>query len=70
MLRPVALLFLASVAGAQQVADSAFAPPIPHPAFRGGAGPVVLIDEAHHNFHTAEGRYLAFSRLARRDGYA
>jgi hypothetical protein len=69
MLRPVALLFLASVAGAQQVADSAFAPPIPHPAFRGGAGPVVLMDEAHHNFHTAEGRYLAFSRLARRDGY-
>lgn len=70
MLRPVALLlFLASGAAAQQVADSGFAPPIARPAFRGGAGPVILLDEAHHNFHTADGRYLAFARLAQRDGY-
>jgi hypothetical protein len=69
MLRPLALLFLASAAGAQQVADSSFAPPIARPAYRAGAGPVVLLDEAHHNFHTAGGRYLAFARLAQRDGY-
>lgn len=70
MLKPVALLlFLTSVAGAQQVADSGFAPPIARPAFRAGAGPVILLDEAHHNFHTAGGRYLAFARLAERDGY-
>ena len=30
---------------------------------------MVLIDEAHENFHTADGRYLAFARLLRRDGY-
>ena len=69
MLRPAALLLLASVAGAQQVADSGFAPPIARPAFSAGTGPVILLDEAHHNFHTAGGRYLAFARLAQRDGY-
>lgn len=55
---------------AQQVADTAYAPPIVNPEFPYGEGPLVLIDEAHHNFHTADGRYLAFARLLRRDGYA
>jgi hypothetical protein len=67
------LLFLAIVAAAplsaQQVADSAFAPPVPSPLYKEGAGPLILLDEAHHNFHTTTGRYLAFTRLARRDGY-
>jgi hypothetical protein len=54
---------------AQQVADTAFQPPLAAPAFRADRGPVVLIDEAHHNFHTVEGRYSPFARLLRRDGY-
>lgn len=54
---------------AQQVPDSAFAPAIAKPAFAEGAGPVVLVDEAHTNFHTTDGRYYAFARLLRRDGY-
>ena len=54
---------------AQQVADSSFAPPIPRPAYPKGRGPVVLLDEAHYNFHTAEGRYMPFAQLLRRDGY-
>jgi hypothetical protein len=54
---------------AQQVADTAYTPPILDPEFPAGEGPLVLIDEAHHNFHTADGRYLAFARLLRRDGY-
>jgi len=54
---------------AQQVADTAFRPPIEKPAFAPGKGPVVLIDEAHYNFHTAAGRYLPFAELLRRDGY-
>jgi hypothetical protein len=54
---------------AQQVADSAFAPAVPHPAFAEGRGPVVLLDEAHFNFHTASGRYFTFARLLRRDGF-
>ena len=54
---------------AQQVADSAFAPPVPQPAFAEGQGPVVLLDEAHFNFHTASGRYFTFAQLLRRDGF-
>ena len=54
---------------AQQVPDTAFRPPIEKPAYPEGKGPVVLIDEAHKNFHTATGRYLPFAELLRRDGY-
>lgn len=54
---------------AQQVADSAFSPLIQNRAFEPGSGPIVLIDEAHFNFHTAGGRYLAFANLLRQDGY-
>ena len=54
---------------AQQVADTGFRPPIDRPAYPSGNGPVVLIDEAHGNFHTAAGRYLPFAELLRRDGY-
>ncbi len=53
----------------QQVADTSYSPPIERPTFSPGAGPLVLIDEAHHNFHTAGGRYRAFADLLRRDGY-
>lgn len=62
-------LVMATAAGAQQVPDSAFAPGIARPAFAEGAGPLVLVDEAHVNFHTTDGRYHAFARLLRRDGY-
>lgn len=30
---------------------------------------VVLIDEAHNNFHTLEGRYLPFAKVLKSDGY-
>jgi hypothetical protein len=65
------LLALASpvVAAAQQVADPGFAPAIGAPAFAAGRGPVVLVDEAHFNFHTAGGRYRPFADLLRRDGF-
>lgn len=54
---------------AQQVPDSAFRPPIQRPAYRIGTGPILLVDEAHSNFHTTSGRYYAFAELLRRDGY-
>jgi len=60
---------LALSANAQQVADTDFKPPIPSPAYRLERGPVVMLDEAHFNFHTAEGRYKPFAQLLRRDGY-
>jgi hypothetical protein len=54
---------------AQQVPDPDFKPSIENPAYAEGKGPVVLIDEAHFNFHTASGRYQSFANLLRRDGY-
>jgi hypothetical protein len=62
-------LAAAAEARAQQVPDPNFKPPIAAPAYREGRGPVVMVDEAHNNFHTAYGRYLAFADLLRRDGY-
>jgi hypothetical protein len=53
----------------QQVADTSYNPVISRPEYATGKGPVVLIDEGHNNFHTAEGRYLPFARLLRADGY-
>jgi len=61
--------FLAVGALAQQVSDTAFTPPIPNPMYKATRGPVVFLDEAHFNFHTADGRYQPFAALLRRDGY-
>lgn len=58
-----------SRAVSQQIADSSFTYPIASPAYPSGGGPKVLIDEAHNNFHTMSGRFLAFARLLQRDGY-
>ena len=65
----IALLALCGAVHAQQVADTAFRPPIEKPSHASGSGPAVLIDEGHFNFHTASGRYTAFADLLRRDGY-
>ena len=65
----VTLAIFTIPAYAQQVPDTAFMPPIPNPMYKTGEGPVVLIDEAHFNFHTSDGRYKPFAALLRRDGY-
>jgi hypothetical protein len=65
----VASVFFPLRASAQQIPDTLFNPRIGTPAFAPGAGPTVLIDEGHYNFHTMDGRYLPFARLLRRDGY-
>ena len=65
----IALLITHGPISAQQVPDLEFKPPIPRPAYEAGNGPRVAIDEAHHNFHTAEGRYKPFAEILRRDGY-
>ena len=62
--------FSASFSGlAQQVADSLYNPAIDNPKYAQGKGPSILIDEAHHNFHTAEGRYKPFAKVLTKDGY-
>lgn len=65
----ILLLFLPCLVLAQQVADPDFDYPINKPSYAHGKGPLVLIDEAHNNFHTREGRYAAFARLLEADGY-
>lgn len=54
----------------RQVLDTSFVPPhLGAPTFAAGAGPLVLIDSAHHNFHTASGRYRPFAKLLQNDGF-
>lgn len=49
--------------------DRSFRYDIRNQAFPQGKGPVVLIDEAHNNFHTAIGTYRPFADLLNQDGY-
>jgi hypothetical protein len=72
-MRVVALFFwlcFVPTISAQQVADSAFTFPNPHPSFESGLGPKVCMDAAHNNFHTLDGRYFAFGKLLRGDGFS
>jgi hypothetical protein len=52
----------------QQLSDPNFDAAVARPAYA-KAHPKVLFDEAHHNFHTASGRYKAFADLITNDGY-
>lgn len=64
----VLLLFLAVATLGQQLPDPEFNVSIENPAYH-RSGPRVLFDEAHHNFHTADGRYKPFVDLLFNDGY-
>lgn len=63
------LMAAAAPAGAQQVPDTLFDTRIARPAWERGKGPRLLLDEAHRNFHTLDGRYRPFADLARNDGF-
>ncbi len=54
---------------AQQLGDKTYEPDINDPLYEAGAGPIVLVDAAHNNFHTIEGRYGAFAKVLTADGY-
>src|SRR5829696_4943055 len=62
-----ALIFLTITAVAQQAPDLEFKTSVENPAYK--KGPRVMFDEAHHNFHTTEGRYKPFVDLMMNDGY-
>ena len=53
---------------AQQRPDPEFNTSVENPAYK-KEGPRVMFDEAHHNFHTTEGRYKPFVDLVMNDGY-
>jgi hypothetical protein len=72
MNRPLLVLVAAMVSFSvqgQPMPDTEFKPPVERPAYPKGGGPIVMIDEAHYNWHTVTGRYLPFAELLRRDGY-
>ena len=48
--------------------DLKFSTAVVHPAYQSD-GPSVLFDEAHHNVHTAGGKYRPFVNLVTHDGY-
>lgn len=54
---------------AQQVPDTGFDHRSEAPTYASGEGPVVFLDEAHRNYHTLGGRYVAFGRVLSSDGY-
>lgn len=64
----VLLLVVAVVALGQQLPDPEFDTRVENPAYQ-RSGPRVMFDEAHHNFHTADGRYKPFVDLLMHDGY-
>ena len=63
-----ALAFAAPASAQQQMVDPDFRPAVAEPAYAAD-GPRVVIDGAHHNFHTADGQYAPFAALLRADGY-
>ena len=52
-----------------QPASATWEPVVVAPAYPPGKGPVVVVDQAHFNFHTLNGRYRDFGRALERDGY-
>jgi len=63
-----AVLVLTANVAAQQQPDPEFNSSVQNPAYK-REGPRVAFDEAHHNFHTTEGRYKPFVDLLMNDGY-
>jgi hypothetical protein len=65
----LALSAAAPAMAQQQMVDPDFRPTVERPAWAEGQGPIVVIDEAHANFHRMEGQYAPFATLLRADGY-
>ena len=60
---------MASTVEPPRTVDESFHPVLETPAFPEGSGPTVCVDEAHNNFHTADGTYRPFAEVLKRDGY-
>lgn len=63
------ILLLGTSLIAQQAADTTFIPAKKIMTFHEANKPIVLIDEAHNNFHTMSGRYQAFAKVLESDGF-
>jgi hypothetical protein len=58
-----------SSTGTRQRLDVSWEPVVITPSFDQGDGPRVLVDAAHGNYHTIDGRFNAFARLLEADGH-
>lgn len=67
-LQLVIVVIATSCAFSQQMADEHFNATVATPAHV-SEHPKILLDEAHHNFHTADGRYKPLAELLHNDGY-
>ena len=63
------IMFISLSIHAQQLGDTSFTPKNTTRTFSPSQSPVVLLDQAHHNFHTMDGRYRAFVDILKSDGY-
>lgn len=63
------MMFISLSINAQQLGDTSFKPKNTTRTFSASQSPVVLLDEAHHNFHTMDGRYRPFVDILESDGY-
>ena len=63
------VLFVTLTGFSQQWTDTLYIPIVENPVYETGKGPLVYIDEAHHNVHTKESGYKAFSEALENDGY-
>jgi hypothetical protein len=58
-----------AIAQRDPVEDTEFKVIVKNPAYPEGKGPIVLLDEAHHNIHSLVGFYRPFGEMLRSDGY-
>jgi len=63
------IVFISLSINAQQQGDMSFKPKNTIRTFSQEQSPLVLLDEAHHNFHTMDGRYRPFVNILKSDGY-
>src|SRR5688500_14112776 len=68
-LTDILVFLVTSFVAGQQVPDVEFTPTVGKAAYPDHTGPVILVDEAHNNFHTIQNRFQPFSLLLERDGY-
>lgn len=63
------LLMMGMNGYSQQGADLNFHYEVKNPAYENEQGPVIILDEAHENFHKLQERYQPFARVLRADGF-
>jgi hypothetical protein len=70
ILHILAAVLVCSAANAQSVVpDQGADVSVATPAYGRGEGPVIGVDAAHNNYHTADGRYGPFAEVLRNDGF-